>query len=178
RAEEKAPLEKLHPADAASRHTFGGPFDSGPANFRSPQPVRADDGGGGMRFPDAYHPFETFGKDPIIGLHELYIARRRRDVTERAIVVWNLIDEFRVAEEPDPRVFPRVSRSDGRGSISAVIVHQQVFEPRIGLRQHALDALAEKIGGVVKRSHHTHQRDTSHAGSGEARVGYRPAFAP
>src|SRR5450756_865863 len=115
-----------------------------------------------MRFPNGYHPLEALGEDPVIGLHQLYVPRLRRDVTQRTVVIRDLAHELRVADQPDSRIVLCVFRRYRPGSVGTLVVHQQVFEPRMGLGQNTLDTLAKKISGVVKRSYNADQWSIGH----------------
>jgi hypothetical protein len=62
-------------------------------------------------------------------------------------------------DQPDHfRVLVGVGLRDLRRTIGAAIVDQYVLEILEGLVQNTLDALGEKIAGVVKRSYHAYQR--------------------
>src|SRR5215211_2360373 len=103
-----------------------------------------------MTFGDCYHSIEAFGEDPVVRLDHFDIPRLRTDVKQSAVVVRDLRDEPLVADHSHPRIPPRVFRGNFSGSVGALVIDEQVFEPDVSLRQHALDALTEKCSGVVK----------------------------
>jgi hypothetical protein len=111
-----------------------------------------------MRLGERHHPLETFGKQPIIGRDDLAVRAVRRDLPQRIVVVGHGAHELLIPLDTDPRVSRGVIGGDLVGSIGAAVVDDHKMPVRVGLGQHALDALAQGLLAVEDRRHDADQR--------------------
>src|SRR4051812_47488613 len=141
----------------ASWNALSRPFNSAPADVSTFQIIGADDRRAGMGLGDRHHPLQARRENAVIRLHDLDVASLRRNLSQRPVIVSNLAHEFRIASDAYSGIAPGIFSRDLSRAIRALIIYQQVFEVRIRLSEHALDALAEEAGSVVERRDDAHE---------------------
>ena len=101
--------------------------------------------------PEASKPlFERLGQKPIIRIKEdqkVTVASTTAAVTRRCNA------EILLAKAPDARV----TRSNFRRVVRCPIVHNDDLNMWVGLREHALDRLAQKVSLVITRYDDRHE---------------------
>ena len=98
------------------------------------------------------------GKNPVVGVHNLAVAARRRHPAERDVMVHLGVDESLVVEDSDSGILGRVGTRDLECRIRAAVVSDDVLEVGIGLGEHALDAFGKRLGAIVDRRDDTDER--------------------
>src|SRR5580704_6611760 len=110
-----------------------------------------------MRFSHLDHAPDAVWKHPIVGLHHLAVLAIWRDASERKVVILYLGEKgFGTKDADFIRVTGCVAFRDFSRSVSAAVVHKNIFPILMCLAQDAFDALTEVVACVKERRYDTY----------------------
>src|SRR5690606_31487292 len=104
RAEYREALLERHPTDLAAVVDSGAELEPRLGDVSPLDPESRYEPDAGIRVRQPNHFGQTGRKDPVIGLNDLAVSALRRDRRERAVVVVDLAQMGRLAEQPDSRI--------------------------------------------------------------------------
>src|SRR5215469_3366655 len=151
RSEQVGSLKKAETADLTAGNHAAGIWQAIQPNFGAFDLIGGHNTDGRMRFSQFDHAPDAIRKQPVVGLYHLAILAIRRNASKGEIVILYLGKE---ALRPDEAELIRKARSIAFGdfcrSISAAIVHKNVFQILVSLPQNAFDALAQVFSSVIE----------------------------